>query len=225
MNDFIQSIMSSITAEKSFNWIICEGSSEKNYLSYYFSDLIKCHRLRIVPVGGAKYIKAIYQQLDLIFDDFKNEIKGKVFLLSDTDRDLIQYPIHNKERKNLQCKRLLLSNNTIELVHIDSTVVSPNTEIEHSLNGQLFYDTLLSYKDHYPEALSFLELDIEIDNYSVSGIALDLKQSEQTRLEAFFDIEGIKYDFSKRYCEILGKHKNLMVPNWIGEIRKYFEDV
>ncbi|AKG19813.1 hypothetical protein AAX09_06975 [Moraxella bovoculi] len=225
MNDFIQSIMSSITAEKSFNWIICEGSSEKNYLSAYFSDLIEDHRLRIVPVGGARYIKAIYQQLDSIFDDFKDEIKGKIFLLSDTDRDIIQYPIHNKERKNLQCKRLLLRENEIKLVHVDSTAVSPNTEIEHSLNGKLFYDTLLTYKENYSEMLSFLELGVDIDDCVVSGNALDLKKSEQKRLEDFFDVEGIKYEFSTRYCEILDGNKNLIVPSWIEEIRGYFEGV
>lgn len=223
MNDFIQSIMSSITSEKPFNWIICEGSSEKVYLSSYFSDLIESHRLRIVPVGGAKYIKSIYQQLDLIFDDFKTEVQGKIFLVSDTDKDIVQYPIHNKERKNLQCKRLLLNGNKIDLKHIDSTAVSPYTEIEHALNGKIFYQTLLSYKDEYLENLSFLEENIDISNDELSANALDLRQSEQQKLEAFFDIEGMKYDFSIRYCEILKESEGCMAPSWIDELRKYFE--
>ena len=222
MNDFIQSIMSSVTAEKSFNWIICEGSSDKIYLTSYLSDLIENHRLRIVPVGGAKYIKQIYQQLDLIFDDFKSEIKGKIFLLSDTDKEILLYPINNKERKNLQCKRLLLNNNSIDLVHTDSTSVYPYTEIEHSLNGKFFYETLLSYKEEYSEDLEFLNLDLNVSDKLVSGSALDLKQSEKTKLELFFDRKGIKYDFSKRYCEKLAQDSNSTVPSWINEIRNYF---
>lgn len=224
MNDFIQSIMSSITSEKPFNWIICEGSSEKVYLSSYFSDLIESHRLRIVPVGGAKYIKSIYQQLDLIFDDFKAEIKGKVFLLSDTDKDIVQYPIHNKERKNLRCQRLLLNGNKIKLEHIDSTAVSPHTEIEHALNGKVFYETLLIYKEQYSDALSFLDNVANIDDLSISGNALDLRKSEQEKLEAFFDINEMKYDFSIKYCEVLAQKKDSVTPSWITDIRKYFEE-
>lgn len=224
MNDFIQSIMSSTTSEKPFNWIVCEGSSERVYLSSYLSDLIESHRLRIVPVGGAKYIKSIYQQLDLIFDDFKTEIKGKIFLLSDTDKDIVQYPVHNKERKNLQCKRLLLNGNKINLEHIDSTAVSPCTEIEHALNGKIFYQTLLSYKNEHLDNLSFLEENIDITNDALSANALDLKQSQQLQLEAFFDTEGVKYDFSIKYCEILKENGDCMAPSWIDELRKYFED-
>lgn len=224
MNDFIQSIMSSIVSEKPFNWIICEGSSEKVYLSSYFSDLIESHRLRIVPVGGAKYIKSIYQQLDLIFDDFKAEIKGKIFLLSDTDKDIVQYPIRNKERKNLRCQRLLLNGNKIKLEHIDSTAVSPHTEIEHALNGQVFYETLLIYKEQYSDALSFLDNVANIDDLSISGNALDLRKSEQEKLEAFFDINEMKYDFSIKYCEVLAQKKDSVTPSWITDIRKYFEE-
>ncbi|MGK3472548.1 hypothetical protein, partial [Klebsiella pneumoniae] len=41
-------------------------------------------RLRIVPVGGASEVKKIFKHLEASYEEFKKDLKGKVFLLTDT---------------------------------------------------------------------------------------------------------------------------------------------
>lgn len=65
VNDLVQSIMSSIRRESPYNWIICEGSSEKIYFEHYFEDYINKKNLRILPVGGAKFVKRLFEYLEL----------------------------------------------------------------------------------------------------------------------------------------------------------------
>ncbi|WP_271301595.1 AAA family ATPase [Yersinia enterocolitica] len=98
-NDLIQSIISSTLAEEPYNWLICEGSTEKLYLSHYLKDIIESKKLRIVPVGGAKEVKKIFQLLEVSHDDFKKDIKGKVYLLSGTDREKFRYSGREKRKK------------------------------------------------------------------------------------------------------------------------------
>ncbi|MBR7949156.1 AAA family ATPase [Microvirga sp. STR05] len=138
LNDFIQSLITSIIDDEPYNWLICEGSSEKIYFDKYFQELVECKKLRIIPVGGANEIKRIYNHLLVAFEDFKKEIKGKVILVSDTDAELVRYPV--KDEKNLFCYRIVNvpADRKTSLVKIDSNPVSPKTEIEDSLNGKLF---------------------------------------------------------------------------------------
>lgn len=165
--------------------------------------------------------------MDLIFDDFKDEIKGRIYLISDTDRQLDTYQTNNSHeyrKKALQCKRLLQNEGEVILIDIHSNKVSPPTEIEHSLNGRIFYKTLLSFRSNYLENLDFLEENIDIPSNVLSANALDLRSSERQKLEAFFNTEGVKYKFAIKYCEILEDFKDCTVPSWINELRQYFED-
>lgn len=102
INDFTQSIITSILSDQPYNWLICEGSSEKIYFEGYFEDIKVEKKLRIIPVGGASEIKRIYNNLQVAYDDFKKEIQGKVILIFDTDAELVQYPIRD-ELKKLMC--------------------------------------------------------------------------------------------------------------------------
>jgi predicted ATPase len=219
INDFIQAVITSAIGEDPFNWIICEGSSERIYLRAYFKDLIESKRLRIVPVGGAKEIKRLYHHLSTSYEDFKDEITGKIILISDTDSELVNYEVKNYS--NLYCKRIVNCNKsrTTRLVNIQSNPVSPATEIEDSLNGKLFFETLKTFSEEYPNFLSFLgEIKNEISHES-SKIALDLKGSQWELIEQFFDTDNNKYLFSQRYIEKIGKAYE--VPSWIKEIRSW----
>ena len=223
LNDFVQSIISSTISSEPYNWLICEGSSEKNYLSKYFEDLVLDHKLRIVPVGGANEIKRLYKHLSISYEDFRNEINGKIFLLSDTDSELVNYQIGNEG--NLQCKRIVsdLKSISTKLVKVHSNPVSPETEIEHVLNGKLFYNTLLTFKDDYSNHLSFLnEYDITSVPEVCSRAAINLRGSEVSNIGDFFEEAGIKYNFSKKYCELMNDGNIYEVPDWIQEIRKFF---
>lgn len=218
INDLVQSIISSAIDDEPYNWIICEGSSEKVYLDKYFEDIRDEKKIRIVPVGGAGEIKKIYGHLSASYEDFKSEVKGKIILISDTDAELIDY--QTKTYPNLICKRIVNIQEDDKprtaLVKIDSNPKSPKTEIEDALNGKLFYETLKEFKDNYPDLLNFIKDDfvaLEIPSH----FALDLRPSENSKLEAFFDKDNNKYEFAKRYSKMISSE--YVVPDWIQELR------
>lgn len=217
INDFVQSVITSAIGETPFSWIICEGSSEKVYLTAYFKDLIESKRLRIVPVGGAKEIKRLYSHLATSYEDFQDEISGKIILLSDTDAQLVNYDV--KHYPNLFCKRIVNCKNSraTKLVNIQANPVSPETEIEDALNGRLFYETLRSFADEFPEQLSFLNEITDDVTQESSKFALDLKASQWSQIEQFFNLGNNKFSFSQRYTENLSEDHD--IPSWIQEIR------
>ena len=184
MNDFIQSIISSVLDDEPFNWIICEGSSEKIYFDHYLKNLKENNKLRIIPVGGASEVKRIYENLMVSIDEFKKEINGKVYFLIDTDAELLQF--ETKDHTNILCRRMVNVGNETKLVKITANPKAPPTEIEDALNGKAFYETLKKFKPDYQTELAFVEDDKEIDEIP-SFFGLDLRPSEQTLLTQFFD--------------------------------------
>lgn len=220
INDFTQSVITSILSEEPFNWLICEGSSEKIYFEKYFADIKKEKRLRIIPVGGASEIKRIYNNLQVAYEDFKNEIIGKVILVSDTDAELVQYPTKS-ELKNLICYRIVNVDKLRKtaLVKIDSNPVSPKTEIEDSLNGKLFVETLISFRESHPDIENILK-DISNPTEECSYFSLDLSPSKQKLLENFFDTDNNKFEFAKRYSENISD--SYIIPEWIDDLKKLY---
>ena len=222
INDFVQSIITSILSEKPYNWLICEGSSEKIYFEAYFADIKNDKKLRIIPVGGAREVKKIYNNLQVAYEDFKTEIKGKVILISDTDPQLVQYPTRD-ELKNLVCRRIVNDPSTrkTELVKINYNHLSPKTEIEDSLNGVVFFETLKEFESAYPE-LSDIIQGINHPTEEETYFSLDLSPSKQKILEDFLDKNNNKFEFAKKYSQkISGQYKT---PEWIEKIRKLYTD-
>ena len=219
-NDFVQSIITSILADEPFNWLICEGSSDKIYFEAYLADIKKEKKLRIIPVGGANEIKKIYNYLQVAYEDFKGAVKGKVILISDTDSQLVQYPTKD-EYKNLICSRIVNddSKRKTVLVKIQSNPVSPKTEIEDCLNGRLFFETLKEYETDNPE-LSHLIKDVSEPTEESTYFALDLPLSKQKILEKFFDKGNHKFEFAKKYCKKI--NMGYKVPDWIDDIKGIF---
>jgi len=220
VNDFVQSIITSAMGDEPYNWIICEGSSEKVYLTKYLEDIIADKRLRIVPVGGAREIKRLYNHISTSYEDFKDEISGKIILISDTDAQLVQYDVATFE--NLYCKRIVncAKAETTILVNINSNPVSPATEIETALNGRLYLETLRSFFPDHEELLSFT-LDIEEVSENSSHFSLDLRGSQWANIDEFFNIGNNKYEFSKRYVNSI--NDTHQTPAWIQEIRGWLE--
>ena len=219
INDFVQSVITSAIGDNPFNWIICEGSSEKIYLSEYFKDLVESKRLRIVPVGGAKEIKRFYSHLSTAYEDFKDEISGKIILISDTDAELVRYEVKNST--SLFCKRMVNcgTSRTTKLINIQANPVSPATEIEDALNGKLFHETLKTFSEQYPY-LSFIHEMTDEISHEPSRLALDLKESQWNSIDEFFSIDNNKYLFSQRYIEKADVYE---IPSWILEIRGWLE--
>jgi predicted ATPase len=216
VNDFVQSIISSTVREQPYNWIICEGSSDKIYLEQYFKDIKENINLRIIPVGGAREISRIYRYLSTSYEDFKTAIKGKILLISDTDIELVEYD--TQDYPNLICKRIVNTDNDHEtkLVGIKSNPKSPKTEIEDVLNGKLFYKTLKEFKQQYPDLLAFVN-DTDSPSEIPSYFALDLKISERAKLDEFFDKDDKKYEFAKKYVDLFSDQ--YLVPDWIQQVK------
>lgn len=219
LNDFVQSVITSSMGTEPYNWLICEGSSEKIYFKKYFEDLTTDKKLRIIPVGGAKEIKRIYRHIAVSHEDFKNQIKGKIILISDTDAELVNYNVTNSE--NLICKRIVNVNEKEDttLINIQSNPMSPATEIEDSLNGKLYFETLKTFIPEF-ENLSFLNdiKDEEVTEKS-SFFALDLKTSQIKEIKEFFDTRNNKYDFAIRYSNAITP--DYETPKWIKEIHSW----
>lgn len=217
INDFIQTIISSLIDEEPFNWLICEGTSEKLYFDYYFSEEISNNKLRIIPVGGANEIKRIYEHLSVSVEEFKSQLVGKIAFISDTDTELVEYETRNFEK--ILVKRLVSQNRDTKLVTIKANPKSPKTEIEDALNGKIFHLTLLTFKEQFPDLLDFV---IEEEKEEISSYySLDLSPSNNDKLTAFFDHENNKFLFARKYIEIC-QTENFVVPEWISEIKRFF---
>lgn len=222
MNDFIQSLLSSATGDNPYNWLICEGSSERIYLSAYLDDLIKENNLRIIPVGGASEIKKIYNYLSACYKDVEGEITGNIYLLADTDSQLVRYDVGTYQK--LHCKRFVYdgASNKAILVKIDSNPVSPATEIEDVLNAKLYYQSLSSFVGNY-DYLSFIN-DRETPSEGLESYsALDLRPSEKEAITRFFDDGNNKFLFAKKYVELMTGENS--VPDWISEIRRVMTSI
>ncbi|MGC6483431.1 MAG: hypothetical protein ACON4T_07705 [Synechococcus sp.] len=223
INDLVQSVITSSIGENPFSWLICEGSSERIYLNAYYEDLVRNKRLRIVPVGGAREIKRLYNYLSTPYEDLKDEITGRIILLSDTDSQLVRY--ETKEYEKLICKRIVNCDTDKEtkLVSIDANPVSPQTEVEHALNGKIYLESLRSFIDNDEHPLSFLlDLDMETTSEKASFFSLDLRQSEWEKIDTFLDKNNNKFEIANRYIKIM-TNGEYQVPKWIREIREMLE--
>lgn len=215
-NDFIQSILSGVLCERPYNWLLCEGSSELVYFRHYFKDELQSKKLRIIPVGGVSEIKKIYERLALMFSELGSNIKGNVIMIVDTDSQLVEFD--TKDIRHLYCKRLINvdDSHSTQLVNIKANPKNPKTEIEDVLNGKVFYNTLKSFVERYPDFLSFVDNTTkeEIPSY----FALDLKPSDQKKLDAFFNAEvENKVAFANKYVENCSETD--VIPSWVDDIK------
>ena len=222
LNDFIQSIISSIIKKDHYNWLICEGTSDKIYLEAYLKDEIINNKLRIVPVGGAKEVRKIYEHLYLAFEDLRTDINGKVFLIVDTDNSFLDFETKDSYPK-LKCKRIV-NDDSIKETKLVNNQSNPKkqTDIEDVLNGKLFFNVLKKYRETNPE-LSFVDAIIGDKEEIPSHYALDLRPSEYTSLDAFFskNNNNNKVLFAKSYVEAMNGDY-YKVPDWINEIKQFF---
>lgn len=221
-NDLVQSIIFSLLPETPYNWIICEGLSEKIYFEEFFKEEIVSKNLRILPLGSYKEVKKIYTYLLSPIKDPDYDIKGNVICLIDTDNERIE--VKCEKVKHLDFVRLLNKEDKgTELIEVDSNQTSPPTEIEDCLNPFIFYQTLLEFADKYKELEALLLNNQLIETAKNSAEFLDLKKSEIKTIKDFFDDnEGYnKILFAKKYAEISSKnlYKTEADLDWITDIK------
>ncbi len=220
VNDLTQSIISSLQTDIEYNWLICEGTSEKIYFDYYFNDLINNNNLIILPVGGAKEVKRIYEHLELPLRDYKSTIKGKIFCLIDTDKEKFGFTPNNYNNNNLVFKRLLNNNDKTNLVDNNHNINTP-TEIEDCLEGKIYINVLNEYNNVNIRKILKDKQNIKDLNLN-SFYCFDLRAGDKNTIKSFFDKdEGYrKIDFAKRYTS--KAITSSFTPQWIEEIREFF---
>lgn len=219
-NDLVQSIIASLRKEEPYNWIICEGTSEKIYFEHYFQDKIKESKLRVLPVGGAPEVINIFNYLQVPLNDKNEVIKGKVYCLIDTDEHSIECKY--KESKNLAIYRLLnvKDKGTTQLERIDSNLRNPPTEIEDCLETDVFIETIKTFENN---EVNEMISELALQNYNIVYYALNLRPSELDILNKFFNGNDNKVKFAKKYIEILKTKKPNESPEWVNKIIQYFD--
>lgn len=209
-NDLAQSIIASL--QSGYNWIICEGSSEKIYFEYYFTRS-NLEKIKILPAGGAPEVIKIAKYLQAPLQDKELEPKGKIICLIDTDSDKKEFP-RNDSIKCLVVKRIRRNKDSIVLEEISTGTMSPVTEIEDALDSELFLKTLASIA---PSEIIQLTNENNAREAKISGYCLDLRESQKEKLDEYFSRAGEKYKFAKKYVEIASSSDN-QIPEWIKEL-------
>ncbi|GLO01815.1 hypothetical protein PPUJ13061_17130 [Pseudomonas putida] len=216
-NDLIQTIMSSLRKRDPYSWLICEGTSERIYFEQYFKTEILSRKLKILPVGGAKEVKKIFDYLELPIKEDSKEIYGKVFCLIDTDEQQIECDC--PDYKNLKLRRLLDLNGNITLVKGNDNRKTPPTEIEDALDAEIFLKTLAALAVNDPEVDELFNKIHKPDFSKCARSAFDWRSSEYIQLKNIFNQEHMKSIFAHTYIQELTTEENTL-PAWIEEIRR-----
>lgn len=219
----IQAIVSSVVRVDAYNWILCEGLSDKIYLEYYLRDLLQKNNLRIIPLGGFKEVRRAYEYLVKPLNDTAYSPNGRVLCLVDTDAQLPHVDVVS-DAKYIDFKRLIYDAKEKECVIVDvqNEKRSPATEIEHALNPIEFIDTTNQLSDG-PGLASLRDIvNKEVYNEASKSVYgyLDLAPSQDERMMAeYFDIGDNKVQFALMYTSAPLEHE---VPKWIESIRQIF---
>ena len=222
--DMIQSVVVSMLRDKPYNWIFCEGLSDKIYLSHYLSALVESNNLRIVPLGGFKQVRRVYEYLSAPLSDKEAGFKGKALCIVDTDAQKEHVEL-KKDSKNLFFKRLVRDESKLEVLALDAdSQHSFPTEIEFALREEVL-QVLLSSPEHHKEMENFSVLQQIVKTASVTKgsnnlydyLNLGPKQKKQL-MDDFFDVGNNKVKFAQAYVEC--DPDKALEPNWVAAIRQ-----
>ncbi|RCV87998.1 AAA family ATPase [Billgrantia montanilacus] len=217
INDLVQSVISSVMGGE-YKWIICEGVSDKIYLECFCGG---GEKLVILPVSGAPMVKKFYTYIYLALLDERSDVKGRIYFLLDTDEEHEFYEARDKI-PSIRIRRLLNDSEEgcTKLVSITNSKVSPPTEIEDSLDAEVF---LLSMREVAREigTPDFLDL---IDGMSInddslpSGLAFDWRDSERKAVANFLKMPSVKVRLAEAYSRL---HRDEKTPQWFREVKDF----
>lgn len=223
-HDLVQSIITSITSSNNYNWILCEGRTDKKYIEAHLDvEGLNYDNLIVLSVGGSFALKDIYSYLILALKDRRPAIKGKVFCLLDTDLAYDKFESLDSIPQ-IRIRRLLLRENynDVDLLKTTDNRVSPPTEIEDALDGLFFYETLCRLHAKGEKRFSFVE-DVDTLPSNVAAGILDLTTSQKLIIKEYFNEAGNKNIFCDQYIDILYEATEIHTPTWLQEIIDYFE--
>lgn len=209
--ELVTTLISSIKNEK-INWLICEGSDDKNYITNYLGDTVD--NLLIMPVGGCGNVIKLYEYLFAPFSEKKEKTlltEGKVLCLIDSDIEQKTIKVSSNVGNQLKISRLQLnSDNTFELKTLSNVGRYESTTIEDCLNPQIMYTALaetvsqLSETD-IRELFDKFEFNSNNQNSRIEGESSILKPKEvdaigrKPELYAEFKKNSIKYRLAENY--------------------------
>lgn len=222
--DMIQSVVVSMLREDPYNWIFCEGLSDKIYLDHYLEPLLKSNNLRIVPLGGFKQVRRVYNYLVAPLSDRDAGFKSQAICLVDTDaqREDVEPA---KGTKNLFFKRLVRDEpqQKIFAVNIDDQRNFP-TEIEFTLREEIL-NSIIKSADSGKSLKNFATLKriisetelVEKSDNLYDYLNLSPKHKKDL-MDNFFDIEHNKVNFARLYVTHDPDRKH--PPNWMTSIKE-----
>lgn len=221
-NDLVQSIFHSLKTKNPYNWLVCEGSSDKLYLEYFLKKEVDEGNLRIIPVGGIELVKKFYKYLLLpISENVKDLGKGRVFCLTDTDSDLRKNDILEQKiefKNTLVIKRLAKEGlQTPSLIKFETELKQDSIDIEESLHPTIFRKTLQSLSVD----AKFL---IKKDSIQVTDGSTTKDNLRNFEIDNYFDNEGIKDAFAEKYISVMDEEEypEKYIPGWVTEIKNFF---
>lgn len=231
INDLVQSIVSSLMNEPPYNWILCEGRSDKIYLeSLLGEDYIKQKNVIIVAMAGLPAVQKLYKHLYLATSEETDNIKGNIICLIDTDNPLPNFGCApgNSKLKNVSFKRLMLDEltDTAKLIDVYSEQAQPTNEtsIEDMLEPTAYLDTINHLSDSGLISLTYNIADKINKSASVSGTAMELTKREKEEIKDFFknDNGDMKIFFAREYKENAKSKENSLA--WIKELKILLEN-
>ena len=223
-SEFRLSIIHSVCLEKPYNWIICEGITDAMYLKCLIGDKsMNSLNIKIVPVAGIKKVFGFYKKLYPEINDHKENVKGKIICLIDTDNALPNPDglSDSAAEGMLWFKRLHNNDEKAHLLNLKEPIVSQPTSIEDVLPSQPFINALKQLDDDLPFDLesSVSENASRLNSY----YALSLREEERREFKEFFRERegGRKLQLAKAFCKEYDASKDGQ-PDWITEIIKIF---
>lgn len=220
--DLVSSILSIIKNDGG-NWLICEGSDDKNYLAKLLNNSIP--NLTILPVGGIANVVKLYNYFKIAIADAAERklIKGKIFCLIDTDPVRIEIEPTNKteERKLLQIKRF----------QIERTDSGIEAKLVDPINNGYYLTTVLEdclpANDYFiacKKALQEIDDTLTLTQSSTSTYALinhDMGFLRTNRIDFRDQIKKIITTQRNKYL-ISEKYTPTQVPAWINTVKDFF---
>ncbi|WP_150466164.1 ATP-binding protein [Francisella sp. SYW-2] len=216
INDLVLSIISSLQIEKSYSWLICEGTSDKLYFQHYLKKYVSNGDLIILPIGGAKEVTRIFEHLCVFTKDIKHSLKSKVLCLTDTDKsfhnfDCKVYDGHNK----IFLKRLCHHENSISIKDYNMKSSFSPLEIEDCLDETTFLETL----KYFAKSNDNIKAIVEADSYN-TGFFNNITPLQKSTIDSFLNANkgNNKVIFANKYIEIETNYPREI--SWINELEK-----
>ncbi|MDP2090775.1 MAG: DUF4357 domain-containing protein [Candidatus Gracilibacteria bacterium] len=230
-NDLVQSIYYSISGDDTYNWLVCEGITEKIYFEYFLSEFVEKKQLIILPIAGTDKVNKLYKHLVPALENLLKNNNKCIFFLVDTDKGKDYTSFNLTKDSNVSkialFKRLYNDEKklTVFLEANDSKLIHP-TEIENCLVPDIFLKTL----DNFQEELTLL--DIDLNKFNISGsnntdfsFGFDIQPSESSKLKDFFDLYNgnMKIKFAEKYVSISKINSNSGIPKWAEYLKGSFQ--